>query len=224
MPCKIISALNLKGGSGKTSLIINLAGVLKELKFSPLIIDLDPQKSSTMWARQGGSKFNIPIYEGDLSKGAGQFKNLLDSLILKERASHVLIDLPPQLAEEAFVAALISDLVLIPISPSPLDLWAAKEAVKMIRDARIERKGAFPLASLVPSKLISSTRLAKDIQNTLKALEEPISPPIYQRVAVPEAALVGQTISNYARGSASHKEYMSLGKYVLNKMLKQINV
>jgi chromosome partitioning protein len=85
------------------------------------------------------------------------------------------------------VAALLADLVLVPVTPSPLDLWAATQAVATAQEARVLRAGLKSLLSLVPSKLLSQTILARDLPAALAALGEPVAPAITQRVALVEA-------------------------------------
>lgn len=118
------------------------------------------------------------------------------------------------------VAALLSKLVLIPVTPSPLDIWAAEKAVELVREARKERGGVLPRSALVPSRLITGTLLAREIHETLMRLGEPIAPPITQRVAVVEAAVAGTTLTRYAPRSAAYREFTELANYVLKKLSK----
>lgn len=214
-----ISVLNLKGGCGKSSLIVNLGGVLKENGRRPLLIDLDPQRSASEWAAQGGERFPFPIVDLSVGKDVKRFKASLDSLIAKHKADTLLIDTAPSLADQALVSALLSDIVLVPASPSPLDLWAAEKAITTIREAQQERKGP-PKIILVPSRLSPGTILAREIGGALEHFNEKISPPIFMRVAIPEACVDGTTIDRYAPKSASHKEFKNLMKFVNSNLRK----
>ena len=71
---KIVSLLNLKGGVGKTTICLNLASAFLRKKITPLVIDLDPQKSATMWSQQGGSDFPINVISISLKKNPKKFK------------------------------------------------------------------------------------------------------------------------------------------------------
>jgi chromosome partitioning protein len=212
---KIIAGLNLKGGCGKTSLIMNLGGILHKQNHSPIVIDLDPQKSATRWAMQGEGRLSFPVHNLCLKKGIKNFKSSLEKLCKETNAKTVLIDCPPELDDPALIAALLADLVLIPITPSPLDIWAGENAITTVQEAREERGGKAPKVMLVPTKLIPNTVLAKEIHMTLKELGEPIAPPIYQRVAIVETAIAGTTIDQYAPRSASYKEFHALTKHIL---------
>lgn len=215
---KIISLLNLKGGVGKTTLCINLASMFKKKKMKPLVIDLDPQKSATMWAQQKGSDFPIDVLPLSLENGPTKFKKDLDSCILEYNPFIVILDNPPELDSTSQCSCLLSDLVLIPVSPSPLDLWAAEKAIQVIKEARLERKGGLPKALFLPSKLQVGTVIGKDLLKTLKEFKEKITPPVYQRVSMVESALAGTTIDNYAPHGPSHKEFANLFNFVYKQI------
>ncbi len=214
-----IATINLKGGCSKTTTCINLAGVYHEAGHKPLLLDLDPQQSASFWAQQGGDAFPYPIAAikmGDVK----QFKAHIDQLIKKHSANLVIFDCPPALADEALIAALLADIVLVPVSSSPLDIMATKEAVSTIREARKERKSHLPKAILVPSRLVKGTVLAREIQGTLKELGEPVAPSISMRVALVEASIKGEPINMYAPDSPSHKEFKDLMKFINTNLRK----
>lgn len=215
---KIISLLNLKGGVGKTTLCINLASMFKKKKMKPLVIDLDPQKSATMWAQQKGSDFPIDVLPLSLEGGPTKFKKELDACILEYTPSVLLLDNPPELDSTSQCSCLLSDLVLIPVSPSPLDLWAAEKAIQVVKEARLERKGGLPKALFLPSKLQVGTVIGKELLKTLKEFKEKITPPVYQRVSMVESAIAGTTIDNYAPDGPSHKEFANLFKFVYKQI------
>ena len=152
-----ISALNLKGGSGKTSTILNLGGILHESGRSPILIDCDLQESATRWATQGGDKFPFPVVPVKIGKNVKQFKERLEKVAKEYGADTILFDTPPQLEEEAMLTALLSDIIIIPITPSPLDLWAGEQAIKTVKEARKIRKGELPNIILVPSRIVPKT-------------------------------------------------------------------
>lgn len=215
-----ISIINLKGGAAKTSTILNLGGILHESGRSPILIDCDLQQSATRWATQGGSKFPFPVISIKITKNAKQFKDKLAEITKKHKADVVLFDTPPQLKEEALITALLSDIVLIPISPSPLDLWATEQAIETVRKARDVRKNGLPKIILVPSRLMPNTLLARDIKGSLEKYNEPIAPSITMRVSMIESCIVGLPINLYAPNSLSHDEFKNLMKFVFTKVKK----
>jgi len=215
--------MNLKGGSGKTTIAINLAAALGEKKLRAVLFDLDPQRSASRWSEQAqagddkGFDLGRDVH-GIVEKGAS-------ARIVKETiervagdADVVVLDCPPELEDRSLVAAMLSDLLLIPVTPSPLDFWAAERAVDTAKDARAVRDGKLPLVSLVPSRLATSTVLARDLPATLATLKEPVAPGISQRVALVEAAVAGKTIIGYAPGSPAHDDFRALAGYVVKKL------
>jgi len=215
MKPKIISALNLKGGVGKSTIITNLASIFKEKNLKPILIDLDSQQSVIKWYQQGSQSFGFSVFTISLDQEPREINNIIELLAIQEKATHVFLDCPPQIAEETFIAALISDLVLIPITPSPFDLWAAEEAIQTIQEARKEqREKRLPKVLLIPSKVLPRTILGKSIKKSLKKFNEPIAQHISNRIALPEAVIAGMTIVQYAPNSPSHIEFKNLFKCV----------
>ena len=217
---QIISVINLKGGVGKTTIALNLAATLADQGRRVLLIDADPQQSATQWAQQGPGALPMPVMSLRADDGAPQFKTALDQLVQAAQAMLVVIDSPPELSDPALVAALLSDVVLVPVTPSPLDLWAAQQAVETAREARTLRDGVKPLISLVPSKLVPHTVLARDLPAALAALGEPIAPGITQRVALIEAIVLGQTIRAYAKTSPAAAEFTALARHTLRRLTR----
>lgn len=209
----ILATLNQKGGCGKTTLAVNLAGLLKG---TVALVDADPQGSATRWSglRQGEPRFQVvPL---DAGRGATHFKGGLDRLA----ADTVVIDTPPELQEASMLAALLADLVLIPVTPSPFDFWGAEQAVSLAREAREQRGGPLPLAVLVPYRLKAGTVLARQLTPTLARLGEPVGPAIHDRIALVEAALAGQTIREYEPGGVAHREFQELLIFTNNEIMK----
>jgi chromosome partitioning protein len=66
------------------------------------------------------------------------------------------------------LAALVADIALLPVTPSPLDLMAAKQALELMREAQRQRGGKRPVIAFIPSKVVQSTTLGRDLPNNLK--------------------------------------------------------
>jgi chromosome partitioning protein len=125
---KIISVLNQKGGVGKTTLTVHLATALARAGERVLLVDADPQGSALDWsaARAGDPLFPVAgLPKASLHK---------DLPALAANYSAVLIDGPPRVYDVARSAIMASDLVLIPVQPSPYDVWAAKEIVDLLAE------------------------------------------------------------------------------------------
>ncbi len=207
-----------EGGAGKTTLTLNLAAGFVELGRRVQVIDADPQGSATRWAMRRDGEHLAPIHQLPVEdeQAAGRFSTALRRLAKKTAADCVFIDCPPGLPTAAIAALLLADLVLIPVTPSPLDLWAAEKALELVSDARQARgKENLPRVILVPSRLIAGTVMARELPATLDEFGELVAPGITQRVALVESAIVGQVINEYAPGSKAHLEFQELTRFTI---------
>ena len=214
----LIATLNQKGGCGKTSLALNLAAMLATPRHKAALIDADPQGSAARWAKQSPDKRPFEVFPLDAEEGAGRFKTELARLAAGRDI--LILDTPPELAAASMLAALLADLVLVPVTPSPFDFWGAEAAVSMARDARKQRGGHFPRVILIPFRVRPGTVIGRELPAALARLGEPVGPGISERVAMVEAALVGQTINQYAPGSPAHKEFEKLAKFIMKEIRK----
>ena len=212
----IIAVAGRKGGVGKSTITGNLAAEFAAMGRSVAVLDADPQHSLVAWAEQG---------DGMLAKCVEKVEGRANTLATRARnaekdADIVLIDTPPGIPEIGYQAALVADLLLLPCGPSPLDLFALKEALSLALKARAERRSKKPRIRLVPSKVQSTTRLGRDLTSSLKNMGRKVLPPIGQRVVVAEAVEVGLTVAEYAPNSPAHEEFRDLAKAV-DKILKK---
>lgn len=158
MSAKIISVTNQKGGSGKTTVTMNLAAGL-EKKGRVLVIDADPQGSASQWSQSATEENPFPVsvisVGGDLAQEVKRFARDYDFII---------IDCPPTLESDHTQKAMkIANYVLIPVLPSPLDLWASVKLVDMVEQARMfnrDLKTNIVINQLEPKSAIS--RAMKD--------------------------------------------------------------
>ena len=211
----IIAVAGRKGGVGKSTIAGNLAAEFAATGKSVVVLDADPQHSLVAWAAQG---------EGMLAKCVQKVEGKAHALAARARAAEkdadiVLIDTPPGIPEVAYQAALVADLLLLPCGPSPLDLFALKEALSLALQARAERRSKKPRIRLVPSKVLMTTRLGRTLTSSLEGMGKKVLPSIGQRVVVAEAVEVGLTVAEYAPNSPAHEEFRDLAKAV-EKILK----
>ena len=207
----IIAVIQQKGGVGKSTITANLAGELVSSGRSVKVFDLDPQQSLASWSRLGDGLLK-EIVQVIPTDNPGDFKTSVMSSA--GGFDRVLLDCPPGLPDSGIMAALLADLVILPVTPSPLDILAGKEALIFARDAQRKRKNGKPVIRFAPARLSVNTVLSKDLPASLENLGEPILPGTSQRVAVAEAVLMGLTVGEYAPQSKAHQEFQELAKAV----------
>lgn len=192
-----ISILNPKGGSGKTTLTINLARALHDRGRKVLLVDTDPQGSAKDWHAANESN-PVPLVAMDR---AGNLKTLPN---IAKDYEIVLIDGAAKLEDVLAAAIKQSDIVLIPISPSPLDLWAVRDLVDMIK-MRHEVTDGKPQTAFVITKAVQGTKLATEIEGVLKDSGFGLlSVPLMQRQVYPQTTADGLCVldSNNAEAKA----------------------
>ena len=193
----VIAVCNQKGGCGKTTLVFNLAQAFSLDGNSVLLVDLDPQGSAADWRSMspgGGVGFDVEPME----------RTALVRNIRNLRREHdlVLIDCPPQYADLSADAIRVSDLVLVPVQPSPLDVWATSPVVDLVL-ARQEATGGAPRGAYVISRAISNTALQRSLGQALEQQRLPVlSSGTTQRVAYAVSAAAGGTVFDGRAGPA----------------------
>ncbi len=183
----IIGVLNQKGGVGKTTLSVNLAASLARGGSRVLLIDADPQGSALDWAaaRQSEPLFSVVgLPRPTVHKEIAQIGHGYD---------HIIIDGPPRVTDLARSAIMASDVVLIPVQPSPYDIWAADEVVKLIDEAKVyneKLKSAF-----VVNRKIANTAIGRDVGEALASYPIPsLTASVTQRVVFSESAAQGLAV------------------------------
>lgn len=183
----VIAVLNQKGGSGKTTIATNLAFSLKQAGHQVLLIDSDPQGSARDWNEANGGAL-LPVVGLDRETLPSDLK------AIQSGYDFVVIDGAPQIARLAAAAVKAADLVLIPVQPSPYDIWAAADLVELIQ-ARQEITEGRPAAAFVISRVIKNTKLSGEVSEALAGYELPVLQNFTtQRVVYPTTASVGETV------------------------------
>jgi len=183
----IISVLNPKGGSGKTTISTNLARSLHERGYSVLLVDSDPQGSARDWH---AANEDNPIELVALDRP----NNVKTLTSMASNYDYVVIDGAAKLEDMIAACIKVSDLVLIPVQPSPYDIWAASDLVDFIK-ARQDVTDGLPNATFVISRIVEGTRLGSDVRKVLDDYELPVcATTITQRQVYPQSASEGMTV------------------------------
>ncbi|WP_273758595.1 ParA family partition ATPase [Bartonella sp. AU55XJBT] len=183
----IIGLLNQKGGVGKTTLSVNLAASFSRAGARVLLIDVDPQGSALDWAaaREDAPLFSvIGLPRATVHKEIAQIGHSYD---------HIIIDGPPRVTDLARSALMASDFVLIPVLPSPYDIWAADGIVKLIDEARVYKENL--KSAFVVNRKIVNTAIGRDVNEALGIYPvRVLSSSVAQRVIFAEAAAQGKAV------------------------------
>jgi len=190
----VIALVGNKGGAGKTTLAVNLAAGLAR-RDSVAVIDADPQGSALQWRAIAGDASAPPVAaaEADLQQQA---------LKLLRDYRTVVIDCPPSVHAPQTGAVLgFGDLALIPVQPSPMDLWANVHIEKSIDDAREVNPSLRIL--LVINQLETRTTLSRLVRSALSEIAFPVADTAVRRRAIYRtSALQGKSVFEMGRRGA----------------------
>ena len=208
---RVIAVLNQKGGSGKTTIATHLARALQLDGDGVLLVDSDPQGSARDWAAVREDQpvtvvgIDRPTIERDLKHIA--------------RKDFVVIDGAPQAADLAVSAIKAADFVLIPVQPSPYDIWATADLVELVKQ-RIEVTDGRLQVAFVVSRAIKGTKIGAEVAEALADYGLPVlESRITQRVSYPGTAAAGITVLDADPGGDAAAEVRALAVELKQKLI-----
>ena len=198
----IISFVNQKGGVGKTTTAINLAASLKRRNKRLLFIDADPQGSAMHWhAVENNNAFEIMHHPDPVNKD--------DIEELSKDYDYVVIDAPPAIGDITKSILAVSELSIIPLSPSSLDIWSCKGTLEMIEESQPENPDMD--VKLLINRKIPGTRVGREARDSLDVFDMDIlNSELCQRVAYIDAMTSGVSVMQYAPRSKAADEIEQL--------------
>lgn len=215
MTAKIITIFNQKGGCGKTTVSVHLAGTIAMRGSRVLLVDMDDQSTATKWISEASDDKPFPASLINLAAMGGKMHREINNQI--KNYDYIIIDCPPAIQSPAPSSAmLISDLAVIPVVPSPADMWAAMAAKQLALSAQVTNEGLKVV--LLPNMVQSNTKIARD---ALEVLSEDDEVPLLKstlgtRSAFRECQLEGGTVHLIPKATKAIAEVDALVDEILS--------
>jgi len=200
---RLIALISQKGGSGKTTVSLQLAAGLGLQGYRVALADLDPQESASRWAELAPA--DAPI-ASEVLQLKGSAVDMAEALRpVARRVDVVVMDCPPSIEHPHTMSALeLCDVALVPVVPSPTDLWATRGIERLILDRQRSRPALCGV--LLPNRVMR-TALAGDVLEVLQDFKLPVlDAALSQRSAYALSAVRGTSVYGLGRAAAAAQE------------------
>jgi chromosome partitioning protein len=216
---RIVACANLKGGTGKSTLAVNLACFAAQTHGRAVLVDADPQGTASAWL-DGGAAGHCPaglsVEVRPIFEAADAWAERIFRLV--ERGARIVIDMPPQLGPGFDAVLHLADALMVPVTPSAIDLRATAKTLQRLK--RVQRlRGNRPACLLVPNRVDQRTAVGRTIQQALRDLDIAVTPPISLRASHATAFSARQWIGAHAPGSPAHREMAAVAA-ALERLLR----
>jgi chromosome partitioning protein len=217
MAAKVVAVVNQKGGVGKTTLSMQLAGTLALRNRRVLVIDADPQGTASRWAASAPDEQPFPAAVVSLAAAGNKLHR--EVVKLAEDYDYIIIDCPPAVdSVNSRSALLIADLALIPVIPSPPDLWASTGIARLIDEVAAVNS---ELRSLLVLNLCQANRLLlKDSTLVLQDFQLPLAKQqLGLREAYRQSSVYGTTVHTMgSKAELAAREMNTLADEIVTMM------
>lgn len=203
MVARIITIAQQKGGAGKTTLAAHLAVAYAGIRQKVAIIDIDPQGSLTQWYRVREQLLGQP-HTGMHFVAISGWRVRSEIERLRHHYDVVLIDSPPHTQTEARTAIRAADIVVVPLQPSPMDVWATAETIEICKQEKKPVK-------MVLNRVNPHTKLSEAIAGEMIGLAENW---FGNRVIFAGALMQGKGVTEAAPHSIAAEEVLGLAREI----------
>jgi len=203
---QIITIAQQKGGTGKTTIAAHIAVSFAQTGRRVAIIDIDPQGSLSRWHALREKKFGIG-YTGlyFVASSGWRIEGVINNL--QNKMDYIIIDAPPHTETESKSAIRASTLVIVPMQPSPTDLWATEATINFAKSENIPAK-------ILINRYNPTSKISKEIIRQLNA--EVFKNTIGNRVAFSSCFLTGVTVTETQANSSAAIEIKNFVKEILD--------
>ena len=208
---KVISFSNQKGGTGKTTLAVNLSVLWSNSDYKVAIFDADAQKSFSCWidARKkyyGENDIGIDVH----SYNPHTFSE--DLKLIKSKYNFIIIDSPPSITFETIQIVKNSDRIIVPTQPSPVDLMATIPFLNMVHRER--KKATVTLNRVLPRARLTDAMILRLRYAGAKIARSRIS----SKVIFAETFAVGRGVIDINITSDAAKEIINTGNEIIRNL------
>lgn len=208
MSAKILTVAQQKGGAGKTTVTAHLAVAFTAAKKSVAVVDIDPQQSLAMWYRLREERLG-DAGAGLLVSAVKGWRSRSEVEKLAREHDIVLIDSPPHAETEAKIAVRSANLVIVPVQPSPMDVWATRPTLELAQQEKVP-------ALLVLNRVPPRANLTEEMLAEIKTYGAKIAKTrIGNRVAFASALAEGRAVGEFQPRGQAAAEIRALTKEIL---------
>ena len=203
----VIAVVSAKGGTGKSTVTLNLAGALSSMNRSVLVIDADPQGSVALWSENSKQKEPAILLEPS--------PTILKKIKkIAKKYDYILFDSPPTFRKRMRSVIRISDMLIVPVSPGLADFWSTQNMLELYFNEKEKRPKLD--ARLLISRVDRRTRMGREFRPFLERLSIPIFvTEIPQRVIFSETWLEFKTVDRLQPNGAGAEDFRSLAQEVM---------
>lgn len=198
-----VALLSQKGGAGKTTMTMQLAAEFSRRGYAVAVADLDPQESANRWAQTASPNAPFPAQVQCFQGGVEAISEALD--VFANGPDMVLIDCPPSIEHPHVAAALArAHVALVPVVPSPPDLWSARALERLVLQAMRNRA---KLTGAIVVNRAQRTALSSTVIGLLREFELPVlRVGLSQRNVFAQSAAIGGSVLDFGKNAEAAQQ------------------